>query len=132
MAFYRYTGKRQVYEVSRRDATSFPLPSMQWMDVNEPDIIRFLESMIANGSPRFEKQSEQPEVVTEVKRRRSTKKKPEEIQLEAVPEVEAVAEPVAVSVVEPVDVPASVEEKVEAEVKPEPAKVEDDDPLGGI
>lgn len=126
-AFYRYTGRRPVYEIERRDATVFPMPSGQWMEVSEPDVLRFLESMIVNGSPRFEKQSEQPEVVTEVKRRRSTKKKPEEIQLEAVPEVEAVAEPVAV----PVPAPAP-EVKVEAEVKPEPAKVEDDDPLGGI
>ncbi|NBK26481.1 MAG: hypothetical protein EOM68_31280 [Spirochaetia bacterium] len=120
MAFYRYTGRRQVYEIDRRDATKFPMPSMQWMEVTEPDIQRFLEAMIENGSPRFEKKSEEPEVVTEVKQKRSRKKKPEEIRLE---DVEPVAEVEQETVVEPEPEP----EPVKAEVK-----AEDDDPLGGI
>ena len=130
MAFYRYTGRRQVYEIDRRDATKFPMPSMQWMEVTEPDIQRFLEAMIENGSPRFEKKSEEPEVFTEVKQKRSRKKKPEEIQLEAVPVVEEVAvpEPIQEVKVEAEVIPEPVPEPEKAEVKVE----EDDDPLGGI
>jgi len=125
MAFYRYIGRRQVYEIDRRDATKFPMPSMQWMEVTEPDIQRFLEAMIQNGSPRFEKKSDEPEGMVEVKAKRSRKKKPEEIRLE-----QAVVEPIAE---EPV--PAVAE--VIPEPTPEPVKVEakveeDDDPLGGI
>lgn len=127
MAFYRYIGRRQVYEIDRRDATKFPMPSMQWMEVTEPDIQRFLEAMIENGSPRFEKKSDEPEVMVEVKAKRSRKKKPEEIQLESVPVVEAVPEPIQEAKVKADVVPESIPEPAKVE-----AKVEDDDPLGGI
>lgn len=123
MAFYRYTGRRQVYEIDRRDATKFPMPSMQWMEVTEPDIQRFLEAMIQNGSPRFEKKSDEPEVMVEVKAKRSRKKKPEEIRLEQAAEPSEPEPEVKTEVApEPVPEPVKVEAKVE----------EDDDPLGGI
>lgn len=123
MAFYRYIGRRQVYEIDRRDATKFPMPSMQWMEVTEPDIQRFLEAMIQNGSPRFEKKSDEPEVMVEVKAKRSRKKKPEEIRLEQAAEPSEPEPEVKTEVApEPVPEPVKVEAKVE----------EDDDPLGGI
>jgi cell division protein FtsN len=123
MAFYRYIGRRQVYEIDRRDATKFPMPSMQWMEVTEPDIQRFLEAMIENGSPRFEKKSDEPEVMVEVKAKRSRKKKPEEIRLEQAAEPSEPEPEVKTEVApEPVPEPVKVEAKVE----------EDDDPLGGI